>query len=136
MLQIRKNVFETNSSSTHSITMCSKDDYDRWGNGEVYLNEGWWSKDNTSEYTDKKFVTRDEVNDILSHDKYYHGYYDDEGNGKDKKPEDLTDKELVEYDIYTFDKYYEHEYLEWFNASYTTDSGETVVAFGLFGYDY
>jgi hypothetical protein len=35
MRQIRKNVFETNSSSTHSITMCMKSDYDKWVAGEL-----------------------------------------------------------------------------------------------------
>lgn len=36
MLKIRHNVFETNSSSTHSITMCTKDQYEQWKNGELY----------------------------------------------------------------------------------------------------
>jgi hypothetical protein len=35
MKQIRGNVFETNSSSTHSITMCMKSDYDKWVAGEL-----------------------------------------------------------------------------------------------------
>ena len=35
MKQIRRNVFETNSSSTHSITMCMKSDYDKWVAGEL-----------------------------------------------------------------------------------------------------
>ena len=39
--QIRKNVFETNSSSTHTLTMCLKSDYDKWENGEVLLYGGW-----------------------------------------------------------------------------------------------
>lgn len=125
MLQIRKNVFETNSSSTHSITMCSKDDYDRWANGEAYLNKGWWSKDNESEHKNNKFVTRDEATDILNHDKYFDGI-----------PEDVSDEELAEHKIYTIDEYSENDCLEWFEDSYTTDSGETVIAFGLFGYDY
>ena len=38
MRQIRKNVFETNSSSTHSITMCMKSDYDKWVSGELVWN--------------------------------------------------------------------------------------------------
>ena len=38
MKQIRRNVFETNSSSTHSITMCMKSDYDRWIAGELVFN--------------------------------------------------------------------------------------------------
>ena len=32
--QIRRGVFETNSSSVHSITMCSSDEYDKWTKGE------------------------------------------------------------------------------------------------------
>lgn len=129
MLQIRRNVFETNSSSTHSITMCSKDDYDRWARGEVYLNEGWWSKDNESEYKNKKFVTRDEAIDIIRCSggdiEYDNEYYES------------FDKYIAEeYEIYTSDEYFENEYLESFEDSYTTDSGETVIAFGLFGYDY
>ena len=31
--QIRKGVFETNSSSTHSLTICLKSDFDRWNRG-------------------------------------------------------------------------------------------------------
>lgn len=129
MLQIRRNVFETNSSSTHSITMCSKDDYDRWINGEVYLNEGWWRNDNESKYKDKKFVTRDEAIDII---KCNGGSieYDDECH------ENFDEYIAEEYEIYTSDEYFENEYLESFKDSYTTDSGETVIAFGLFGYDY
>ena len=34
--QIRRGVFETNSSSTHSLTMCSRDTYSKWERGEVY----------------------------------------------------------------------------------------------------
>lgn len=126
MLQIRHGVFETNSSSTHSITMCSKDDYDRWVDGEVYLNDGWWSKDNESEYKNNKFITRDEVKDILNHDKYF------DGNFARLSDEDLA----LEYEIYSFDTYDINDCLEHFEDSYTTDLGETVVAFGYFGFDY
>lgn len=35
---IRRGIFETNSSSVHSITMCSDDEYSKWKNGEVYYN--------------------------------------------------------------------------------------------------
>lgn len=130
MLQIRRNVFETNSSSTHSITMCSKDDYDRWINGEVYLNEGWWRNDNESEYKDKKFVTRDEAIDII---KCNGGSieYDDECY------ESFDEYIAEEYYIYTSDEYInDNESLEWFEDKYVTASDETVIAFGLYGYDY
>lgn len=33
MLNIRRNTFETNSSSTHSMVIAMKDDFDKWVNG-------------------------------------------------------------------------------------------------------
>lgn len=35
MRQIRYGVFETNSSSVHTLTMCSKEEYKDWENGEL-----------------------------------------------------------------------------------------------------
>ena len=37
MRLIRRGAFETNSSSTHSITMCKESDFDKWKNGELYF---------------------------------------------------------------------------------------------------
>lgn len=34
MFSVRRNVFETNSSSTHSICICTEEDYKKWENGE------------------------------------------------------------------------------------------------------
>ena len=65
MIQIRNGVFETNSSSTHSLVMCMKNDYDKWANREVYLNnEAGWSS--YSEYKNKQFVTKEEAIDIIT----------------------------------------------------------------------
>ena len=36
--QIRRGVFETNSSSVHSLTMCSFDEFDKWVRGEVMFD--------------------------------------------------------------------------------------------------
>ena len=41
MKQIRRNVFETNSSSTHSLTMCTKSEFDKWVAGELVWDR--WS---------------------------------------------------------------------------------------------
>ena len=35
MEQIREGIFETNSSSTHTLTMCTKSEFDRWKSGEL-----------------------------------------------------------------------------------------------------
>lgn len=138
MLQARKNVFETNSSSTHSITLCSQDEYDDWCNGKLLLNEGWWSNDNASEFKNKKFVTREQAEDIIRNDADY--------NGEDLSK--LTDEQLGNwydddgyihegYGIYTCYGYVlANATLEFFKEKYITQSGDGIVAFGYYGYDY
>ena len=56
MRQIRRNVFETNSSSTHSITMCMQSDYDKWKAGELVWSR--WS-DELVEITSKVKASMD-----------------------------------------------------------------------------
>lgn len=127
MRQVRRNVFETNSSSTHSITICMESDYDKWIAGEVYLNKngGWCSN---SIYKEKQFVTKEEAIDILTNSKY--------------PPKcdliTLEDGELEDYfrgeEIYTYDNY-GYGYLESYEESFTTPNGDKIVAFGQYGYD-
>ena len=35
--QIRRGTFETNSSSVHSLTMCTQSDYDRWKMENLFM---------------------------------------------------------------------------------------------------
>ena len=35
MIQVRQGVFEANSSSTHSITMCTKNEFNEWVDGKI-----------------------------------------------------------------------------------------------------
>lgn len=127
MKTIRRGVFETNSSSTHSITMCSGEDYDRWEEGEVYLNagSGWASY---SENKKKQFITKEEAIEILTNSKY----------PPDHDLNTLNEEELNEYfrenEIYSSEDYFDGN-LENFDETYTTQNGETIVAFGKYGYD-
>lgn len=129
MLQVRHGVFETNSSSTHSITLCKKSEYDAWVNGEVYLNDGWWVKE--LENRDKKFLTREEAVKLIT----------DSGHYKDTDLYSLDEAELLEifndeeiYDTEWYDNMC--EYYETYEVKYTTESGEDIIAFGYYGNDY
>jgi hypothetical protein len=53
-------VFETNSSSTHTLTICSKDDFDKWKHGEVFWLDNDWHKLDTN----KNFVTPEELKEL------------------------------------------------------------------------
>ena len=58
-IQIRRGVFETNSSSVHSLTMCMESDFNKWVAGELV-----WSRwgDELVPITDeiKKSIEEDE----------------------------------------------------------------------------
>ena len=120
MIQIRNGVFETNSSSTHSIVMCMKEEYDKWVSGEVYLNEYWG--DSFSKFTDNKFVTKNEAIDIIEKSKYF--------NKEDLKDIDtlLKDEDFILFDDYGND-------FESFYDEIETPNGEKVVSVGYYGWD-
>lgn len=117
MIQIRRGVFETNSSSTHSITMCTNDTYERWKNGELFFA-----------VYDGCFLTREEVIAELRDNKYYKGPDPDT-----LKPEDV--KGATDGEIITYEQWCERDYMEGYEKRFTTPGGETVVAFGEYGYD-
>ena len=124
MYKIRNNVFETNSSSVHSLTMCSGDEYSKWENGETYFKYGnFYSKDAV-------------INNMLKYSEY--------------TKEDLENMDIKEFDniakeheFYTYKKFFNEDEdghygwdgYEYFEETYTTNSGETVVAFGYYGED-
>ena len=114
---IRRGVFETNSSSTHSITICSKEEYDKWERGELLFDDGWRAE--------KDFVTREEAIEKLKKNGYEINFSN----------EDEINEALRESEIYTSEQYFDSDYLENFESTYTTKNGETVVAFGMYGYD-
>lgn len=113
MIQVRRNVFETNSSSTHSITICTEDEYEMWKRGEIY-----WCR------WRENFVSKEEV--IDSWNKYCSKYYADE--------EGDFDEWLIEEGYYTFDRYDDIE-METYEEHYQTKSGDKIIVFGYYGYD-
>jgi hypothetical protein len=110
LVSIRKGVFETNSSSTHSLTMCSAGDYEEWKEGKLFYND--WNEN---------FITKDEV-------------YKDLEITEDMS-EDVVDDIINDSKYYTYDRFFDEEYLETFVDRYTTKSKEEVVAFGKYGMD-
>ena len=153
IFQVRRGVFETNSSSTHTLTICSKDDFDKWKHGEVFwLNNDWYKLD-----TNKDFVTPKELKELA--EKYNEEQQEriDAGNkfakvlDIDKVLNERPDYDSLE-DSYWEDSYWDTERsrleactmddwyarngdLETYSQSFTSPSGDEMVAFGAFGYD-
>ena len=129
--QIRRGVFETNSSSTHSITMCMKSDYDRWEEGGLYLfvGSGWcYSDDNKPEKN--HLYTREEAIAFEKTDKYVSK--DIDWTDKEAVDEILHENEFYDYE-YFWDEYC--EYYETYEEEMVTPNGDSIVAFGYYGHD-
>ena len=129
--QIRCGVFETNSSSTHSLTMCLKSDYDRWTKGEVLLFTGsGWCYPEENRPKKNHFYTKEEAIAFEKFNKYASSEYFD-WNDEDAAMERLHDNEW--YDSDYWDDYYGSEF-ETFEENLTTPSGEEIITFGYYGY--
>lgn len=84
--QIRQNVFETNSSSTHSLSLMSSSDYKKWINGELKygINTYNFKPVDEADKSNKEILNRYikkgwfgesiEVKDLLSNGYYYDLY--------------------------------------------------------------
>ena len=115
--QIRRGVFETNSSSVHSLTMCSSEEYEKWKNEEILYDK-----------YEHKFGTREEMIEHLKSKSYY--------SNTDWSNEDEVNDAFADEEIQTFQKFFDNEYYETFVEHYTTNNGEKIVAFGYYGEGY
>jgi len=99
--------------------MCSKEDFDKWQAGDLYLNE-YHKKD------EKQFLTREEAINRLRDNKYYSDFdFDDE---------DAVNEALREESLHTHESYFDNDYEE-FEQMFTTKNGDVVVACGYYGSD-
>jgi hypothetical protein len=69
--QIRRGVFETNSSSTHSLTMMMKSDYERWEKEGLYLFNGYTYGWDFNKPVTNALYTRDEAVAFVKNSRYY-----------------------------------------------------------------
>lgn len=120
MQVVRRGTFETNSSSTHSITMCSEDEYNKWKNGELLYD-----------YWHEEFITKKEYEEKIKKEK--EEYF--------KKYPNETEEDFEEYieddkQFFNYQDFWDYIDYETFEDSYTTSKGEKVIAFGYYGNDY
>ena len=85
-MTIRNGIFETNSSMTHSLIICTKEEMEEWRNGELFRRR--WGED--------RLVTKEEMEKIIADEREYadrddfetydefmsdHGYWELEHDG-------------------------------------------------------
>lgn len=135
--QIRKGVFETNSSSTHSLCICLQEDFDAWKSGKTLFNE--YKNEFRSADDFGISVTDKEVEDYYNNTKQE--FYKSFESLTPDEVEKVKDRLLAELrenaDMDDFESYEDwcRDYLEAFEKSYTSKSGDKIVVFGQYGYD-
>lgn len=127
MLNIRSNTFETNSSSVHTLVMCSDDQYHKWIHGELYLDVDEYAEDHY-----KDFVTFDEAKKM---DENFPYPKSSRNEGWDWRYYSKEKNEYIDKRFLTYEEFFEDSYFETYHETYITDSKETVEAFGYFGHD-
>ena len=145
--QIRRGTFETNSSSVHSLTLCSGSEYERWAVGELFyepLGKGFIEPEkilNSEEF--KEMEVSKHIKDNLSLFKemaYAYGElsYDDDYwriiNKRSKKLNNTIKDEIRDMEVYSIDSFFAKNDYETFAEEKNID-GVNVVAFGYFGHD-
>ena len=129
--QIRRGVYETNSSSVHSLTMCMESDYDRWEKDNLYLFTGsGWCYPNDNKPEKNHFYTREEAIEFEKTDKYIRK--DNDWSNEEEVNEILHENKFYDYE-YFWNEYCEN--YETFEETTITPNGERVVAFGYYGHD-
>lgn len=136
MYSIRRNVFETNSSSTHSLIICSDKTYNDWKNEKVVYDR-----------YDEEFVEAKQPTELDFHKAevmYMKDKSDYMKDWKDLTPEMqlayLKENVMEENDPYQYRTYddYRNEMdrmEESFERTYKTEHGDVVHVLGYMGYD-
>lgn len=134
--QIRSNVFETNSSSTHSMIICSTEEYEKWQKGKMLFdkyNETFIAQDIISE--------EDKKNTESFYNKNKTDYWKDWKDLTKAQKENWYQKYMTnilgkEYpNALTFEDFINSSSAEFYSESMITPKGERIIIFGHFGYD-
>lgn len=133
MIKIRYGVFETNSSSVHSLIMCSDNEYQKFVDNELFYD-----------YWNDCFITYNEALDKLYENVKFSGefkyHFDLSDDFSRDKLNDFPLDELAYYlaseaGIYTCDYFFNELDYETYGDTYRTIHGEVVHAFGYYGHD-
>ncbi|MCK9470134.1 MAG: hypothetical protein M0Q88_00080 [Bacilli bacterium] len=113
MRQIRHNVFETNSSSTHSLVMAIANDFNKWEDGTTYYCQSSYGQIREAGFKTGNFYPKDVV------DAYY----------------EKIDYERDTYSFCTYDEFIDTDSLEVDTYEYETPGGDVIKAVAKYGYD-
>ena len=133
--QIRRKVFETNSSSVHTLTICSKKEYEAWKRGELLYDR--WSETLVSPNKLTDGQKNDAAREYESTRDDFKKYWNELNSSVKEKwyIKYAVDHDLIDRDLQTYFEYEDDYDYEKYVKQYTTESGDDIVIFGQYGYD-
>ena len=154
-IQIRKNVFETNSSMTHTLVISKESDYNAFLHGDLWAIETYGNEDNVEFLSEAEAIEKNiEILKKEGYDnkKYFNNYrklkkfweafstlYDED----DDKKYDDWESFKVDYSLdsryyyyHNWDEFWDDMSYESFERVIETKHGDRLVAWGYYGQDY
>ena len=132
---IRNSIYETNSSTTHSCIIMGEPQSELWETKNLYFYRGrWWDpfKDISEERRPVKYClyTENEVLGFLELIDLHYNPNEWENNGGILQFIRECDCDFISYEMW------EERELEEDVTTYTTPSGEKIIVYCQYGYDY
>lgn len=132
MRQVRLNIFETNSSSTHTLSIFTPDDYKEFKKGNSYILQ--------NDVVVKKLYNKEAIIDYLIElkEKYPNEIWTK--NYTEEYLTKLNPGEFIDF-IYSINEFYnihdftDNDHLSWESIKFKTPGGEELIALCQFGYD-
>lgn len=164
MRTIRTCVFETNSSSIHVLSICKESVYNDFFNKGIGLwsetreeimtfeeaieklkkdyNNAYYQKyfredcsENYEPDPDKIFTVKN-LKNVIKENKTVHGVFDNLELENGIEDDETALLYWLNEDYFTAEEWAQQDWIEEaFDQTYTTDSGEKIVAFGYYGHD-
>lgn len=134
MIQIRRNVFETNSSSTHNCTVMNDSEYRSFQEGDLYLNNSWTHTE--SKVANKELLTREEIVEYLEYTKNYKEVakkLEEVVNDKGAFEEVLEEEDFKD-EFVSAERFYDEDQLEIKERTYSLPK-DTLHIICKFGFD-
>ena len=138
-INIRTGVFETNSSSVHSCSICTEDTYKKFCDGDIWImgEDDYLPKDEAIEFN-LNIIKEDEYIPEDKFDKFSEVY---RNTGSFYEAYEAVEEEFDKWDIDPWDFYLDsdtfweyNEYEDW-TKHFTDTSGTPMVAWGYCGHD-
>lgn len=133
--EIRRNVFETNSSSTHSLAICTEQEFEDWKAGKLLFDK--WGECFILPYQLSDSEKRSAGLEYTANKKEYYKDWDELADDQKEKwySSYIERHNLGDDDGVSYDDFFDNDYLETYTRHYVTPSGDKIVCFGQYGYD-